>query len=420
MGNSFKVDDFDDDFDLDDRDLDTSNSDYLDQVDDVSASKSTHNDSATSNSRESNVTLNTKNQEQPVQSPTETHHKSQSDKGMTDSNDVSQSSSNDSDVSSFLSNTAKKEQQATERLEKRISIYPQLSKSAARKAAPVLERIGRRIDCGYDPNPLPLNESLEQLGLMKYNAGREKLDIALAAMNLTPFEVLTQYLSFYAMISKESIAIKLYCAAGFPVGLAREHYDKSLCSVNSKLINEVLSCRWLEQGFSLAIHGGPGLGKTLLAIECGKTAVSKGYSTYFYNASDFFLKLKKHQEKYGDVIKGPLFNCRLLIIDDIGHDVLPDANISNLFYRLVDHRDAHSLSMIFTSNLQPVDWIKSIGGIGQTQKAALDRVLHSTIVVHHEGKSSLRIRKFRKINPDLHLKDLQGMVDDSSGEDEES
>ena len=115
-------------------------------------------------------------------------------------------------------------------------------------------------------------------------------------------------------------------------------------------------------------------------------------------------RLKKHQERYGETIKGELFNCKLLIIDDIGHCLPEEFEISNLFYRLVDHRDSNGLSMIFTSNQEPNEWIKCIKGLVETRKAALDRIMHSAIIVKHAGPASLRVRKFTKLNPGICLK----------------
>lgn len=286
----------------------------------------------------------------------------------------------------------------------RLCIYSKNHRRKALNAMPIFNFIDRNERGGFDQNAYSLKESLEILGLSKYDALLDNLLIELSSKDLSTEELIAQFLSHFAKIKKEFSAVELYSTAGFPVGLAKEQYLLELCQADKKLVQELLSGRWLDQGLTLLMHGGPGLGKTMLSIHLGKSAVAKGYRTLFFNASDFFLKLKKHQDRYGEVIKGNLFTCKLLIIDDIGHCLPDDTEISNLFYRLVDYRDSNGLSMIFTSNQEPFEWIGCIKGLVETRKAALDRLLHSAIIVKHSGPKSLRHRKFAKLNPGIELK----------------
>ena len=286
----------------------------------------------------------------------------------------------------------------------RFSIYPRNNVPKAIKATPIYKFINRNVNGGYDASALSIQESLDVLGLNKYDAQLDNLLISMASLKLSHEEIIQQVLSHFAKIKREFSVTNLYVGAGFPLGLARESYNLSLCQAEQELVRELLSTRWLHKGLFLLMHGGPGLGKNLLSIHLGKLAISQGYRTLFFNASDFFERLKKHQERYGETIKGELFNCKLLIIDDIGHCLPEDLEISNLFYRLVDHRDSNGLSMIFTSNQEPNEWIKCIKGLVETRKAALDRIMHSAIIVKHAGPASLRVRKFTKLNPGICLK----------------
>lgn len=283
------------------------------------------------------------------------------------------------------------------------AIFPPSMQGAAKSASPLYEYLDRNDSGGYDPNPVPIDQSIGILNLGKYAAGLDALMLGLSSRHLSNREVVEQVLSHLSKIKQQYSAVQLYLAAGFPIGLASERFDPNLCSADEEQVIELQTCRWLAKGLSIVMIGEPGRGKTLFAIHLGKTAVSLGYSTIFLNATDFFIKLKRHQDRYGDVIKGELFKCKLLIIDDIGHDLSSDMDVSNLFYRLVDYRDANGRSTIFTSNQMPEKWVGSIQGQTETRRASLDRILHSTVMVFHQGTGSLRINKFKQLNPKLNV-----------------
>ncbi|MGN8851292.1 ATP-binding protein [Anaerobiospirillum succiniciproducens] len=142
-----------------------------------------------------------------------------------------------------------------------------------------------------------MQESLDAIGLNKYGAQLDNLLISIASLKLSHEDIIQQVLSHFAKIKREFSVTNLYVGAGFPLGLARESYNLSLCQAEQDLVRDLLSTRWLHKGLFLLMHGGPGLGKTLLSIHLGKLAWAKGYSILFLNAratSSFGIKSTKN------------------------------------------------------------------------------------------------------------------------------
>ena len=51
-------------------------------------------------------------------------------------------------------------------------------------------------------------------------------------------------------------------------------------SINEKRVREVMTCRFIDNGFNVLLLGQPGVGKTHLAISIAAEAVTKGYLHY--------------------------------------------------------------------------------------------------------------------------------------------
>lgn len=256
--------------------------------------------------------------------------------------------------------------------------------------------------CGDNDAPYALEESLKILELTKYCKDIKYLLMGLNEKSLSNEEYLTAVFSAIAKNKWDKQTLDRLIKATFPAGILSEQYDINKCQTNKATVELLLKDTWwIKDGTNIVMFGGPGQGKTLLAVELGKVAILQGYTTLFCNARTLFEKLKKQEITSGDKPIGPCYSSQVLIIDDIGHARPEHDDVSSLFFRLIDHRGSEGRSTIITSNTQPNEWILTLGGSKHTQKAALDRILYKTQFLAHTGHESLRFLKFKELNKDI-------------------
>ena len=104
---------------------------------------------------------------------------------------------------------------------------------------------------------------------------------------------------------------------------------------------------------NLLFNGGTGLGKTFLSACIAREVAEKGYSVAYETASRLFAKLEKdHFRPDEDSVRevAELYNCALLIIDDLGTELTGAFTVSAL-YALLNDRLLTGKSTIISTNL---------------------------------------------------------------------
>lgn len=117
-------------------------------------------------------------------------------------------------------------------------------------------------------------------------------------------------------------------------------------------------CRTFAEGFAdgvgnLLFVGGTGLGKTFLSACIANTVTDKGCSVVYESAHQLFEKLNKNQFNPDDQTRqavADIYNCDLLIIDDLGTE-LPGNFVTAALYSLLNSRLTGGKSMIVSTNL---------------------------------------------------------------------
>ena len=165
-----------------------------------------------------------------------------------------------------------------------------------------------------------------------------------------------------------------------------ENWDETAkVTFDRDLLNELVSLRFLEQRYHVAIVGHVGVGKTFLAHALGHIACRRGHSVLASRA-DRMLKTLKHARLTNshEAELRKLLAVDLLIIDDFGLDAM-DAQESRDAYEIFTERHRAG-SMVLTSNRGPDEWIATFSDPIRAQ-SAVDRFTSNAYDLVIEGES---------------------------------
>jgi DNA replication protein DnaC len=236
-------------------------------------------------------------------------------------------------------------------------------------------------------NPMPeLAPQLKQLRLSGI------LD-SLEARNREAIEHKMAYPDFLALLIHDEIARReqkkfntRVRRAGFRSQKTLEQFDFDFAkNVNRALVEELATCRYIDEQVAVLIAGPCGTGKSHLAQAFGHCAVRKGYDVLFTTQSQLLgsLHAARATQAYERKFQ-TLARVDLLIIDDFGLKPL----------RLPQDEDLHDLvaeryeqaATIVTSNLDFTEWGEAFPNrlLGA---ATLDRLRHNAYRLTLDGES---------------------------------
>lgn len=176
--------------------------------------------------------------------------------------------------------------------------------------------------------------------------------------------------------------------AHFPYQKRLDDFDFSAQpSIDRRLVEELRTGRYWQEGRNIMLLGPPGVGKTHIAIGLGVHVAEQGHRVYFTTAMDLVHKLTKavdgnrlHREL------NALTQPKLLIIDEMGYLTLEPIQASLLF-QVVCRRYQKGQSIVITSNKAFADWGQVFGDDSVLASAVLDRLLHKSTVINIKGES---------------------------------
>ena len=119
------------------------------------------------------------------------------------------------------------------------------------------------------------------------------------------------------------------------------------------------TCRDFIKNFNssyqnMFFYGTVGTGKSFLSICVAKELLDHGHSVIYFSAADLFQRLSEnsfdyHKKEQLQVLQENLFNCELLIIDDLGTELTNSFVTSQLFSCLNERYIRHHATVISTN-----------------------------------------------------------------------
>lgn len=160
------------------------------------------------------------------------------------------------------------------------------------------------------------------------------------------------------------------------------HYDGTISDL---FVNELASCRFIDEKKNLVMIGNPGRGKTHMAIGIGLKACASGKSVLFKNASSLSTELSEAKDNYAlGKLEKKIQKVNLLIIDEMGY-VSFDRFQSELIFKVIADRSERG-STIVTTNLAFSEWSSMFENTAMVA-ALVDRLTFKSYILDMNGDS---------------------------------
>lgn len=112
-----------------------------------------------------------------------------------------------------------------------------------------------------------------------------------------------------------------------------------------------------ELNTNLLFYGNPGSGKTYLSYCISKEILDKGFLVVYKTSDELIQNLRDIRFNNNSNLESLLFDCDLLIIDDLGAEHLNEFSVSELF-NILNRKILNNKKMIISTNLTLPDIVK--------------------------------------------------------------
>lgn len=177
-----------------------------------------------------------------------------------------------------------------------------------------------------------------------------------------------------------------YSTAKLPANKKLEDFDFGFQkSIDEREINDVATCKFIQDKHNLILIGDSGTGKTHLSIGIALKALNKEHKVFFTTVSDMLynLHISRADNSYHKKLQ-QLVSYDLLVLDELGFKTLPRYSADD-FFNVVSKRYENK-SIIITTNKDCESW-SNIFEDEELTKAITDRLRHHGKVIKITGPS---------------------------------
>ncbi len=183
-------------------------------------------------------------------------------------------------------------------------------------------------------------------------------------------------------------------AAKFPHLKSLDEFDfTAQPSLNRPLVLDLARGEFLDRRESVILLGGPGTGKTHVAVGLAVAACQRGRKVRFYRVTELLTQLlEAREERLLGRLRAQLARLDLLILDEFGYVPASQVGAELLFDILSTAYER--TSVIVTTNLPFERWTEVLGS-ERLVAATLDRLTHRCHVLEATGES-YRLKEARR------------------------
>jgi DNA replication protein DnaC len=183
-------------------------------------------------------------------------------------------------------------------------------------------------------------------------------------------------------------------AAKFPQLKSIDEFDfTAQPSLKRALVLELVRCEFIDRRECVILSGGPGTGKTHIAIGLAASACQRGKKVKFYRVTELITAmLEAREERVLGRLRGQLARLDLLVLDEFGY--VPASQVGAELLFDVISTAYEKTSVIVTTNLPFERWTEVLGN-ERLVGATLDRLTHRCHLLEATGES-YRLREARQ------------------------